>query len=351
MKFREFWPVYLRAHSLPGTRAMHYVATIVGATAAVQALVSRQPLFLLGIGLGYALAIMAHRYIERNQPLIRVNALLGVVADLRMFWLALTGALGREIADTNPQGDAAAIESASGRDLKAAAKFIRFPLLFISAAGLVAGLLDLDDLVEEGSGLHYPFIQLGAPIAAFTAALGIGIWTMSAVRPRAPLATDAPMRSAMSATEISLWRACVALVVIGAAALLAAEFAEHGLAESTQFYLAFAVLTGLTATVPIILLGTEKAAPSSASPSKPGAAIAVARRLCFLAGAVSIAAGLSMFAWQNAGFAVAIPLFAAGVLLLGAGLWLSNRARKLYSERLFRQYLGAARGDGEDLQG
>jgi hypothetical protein len=349
MKFREFWPLYLRAHSLPGTRAMHYAATIVGATAALQALVSGRPLFLLGVGLGYAIAIGAHAYIERNAPLIRVNALLGVVADLRMLWLALTGGLGREIADTKAEAGATAIDAASRKDLKAAAKFIRFPLLFVSAAGLVAGLLDLHDLVEEGSGLHYPFIQLGAPIAVFTAAFGIAVWTMSAVRPRVPLDPDAAMHSAMSATEVSLWRACVALVMIGAASLLAVEFAEHGLAESTQFYLAFAALIGLAAAVPIILLGAERPAPSPALPSRPSTAIAVGRRLCFLVGVASIAAGACVFTWQAAAFPVAMPLVAAGLLLLGSGLWLSHRARKLYSDWLFRKYLSAARGDGEDL--
>jgi|AraplaMF_Col_mMF_1032025.scaffolds.fasta_scaffold00211_20 hypothetical protein len=97
MTFREFWPCYLEAHSHPRTRAVHYVATIVGLGSAIAAAIALQPAFLLGIGIAYALAIGAHALIEKNHSMIRVNPVWGAAADLRMFCLAVTGGLHREI--------------------------------------------------------------------------------------------------------------------------------------------------------------------------------------------------------------------------------------------------------------
>jgi hypothetical protein len=352
MKFREFWTYYLRAHSLPGTRVLHYAATVIGATAAVQAIVSRQPLFLIGIALGYAVAIGAHAYIERNAPLIRVNALWGVAADLRMSWLALTGGLGREIARAESGDKPAAIHATTGLELKTAAKFIRVPLLIISGIGLAAGLLDLGDLMEEGSGLHYPFVQLGAPIAAFTAALGIGLWTMSAARSSVPPATLRAPRS-MSVSEASLWRACMTLVLIGTAAHVAAELAEHGLSESTQLYLALAAVMGLMAALPVVLLAAERAAAAAKPPPRIGAAIAIGKWLGYMGGAVQLAAGASVlagqaFGWVQDGFWAPAILILSGTAFLFAGTCALDRETKLQADRLFHRYLSQARGEQED---
>jgi hypothetical protein len=97
MTFREFWPLYLQAHSNPATRAAHYVATMIGVGSALCAAVALQPLFLLGIAVAYAIAIGAHAFVEKNRSMIRVNPVWGALADLRMFWLAATGGLESEI--------------------------------------------------------------------------------------------------------------------------------------------------------------------------------------------------------------------------------------------------------------
>ena len=97
MSFAEFWRSYLRAHSKPGTRAAHYPATTLGIAYAIAAAYYGQAvLVIIGIGCAVALAVGSHWVIERNQPLIRVNALYGAIADLRMCWLALSGRLKRE---------------------------------------------------------------------------------------------------------------------------------------------------------------------------------------------------------------------------------------------------------------
>jgi hypothetical protein len=95
--FAEFWRRYLDAHRRPGTRAAHYAATALGIVSALAALYFGQVGFMLGgIALSYALAIGSHKFIENNRPLIRVNALYGAFADLKMCWLALTGGLSQE---------------------------------------------------------------------------------------------------------------------------------------------------------------------------------------------------------------------------------------------------------------
>lgn len=89
--FAEFWRRYLDAHRKPGTRAAHYAATVLGIASTVAAIHQSEPMYMIGgIALSYAIAIGSHWMIEGNQPLIRVNALYGAVADLKMCWLALT---------------------------------------------------------------------------------------------------------------------------------------------------------------------------------------------------------------------------------------------------------------------
>jgi hypothetical protein len=97
MTFREFWPLYLQAHSHPTTRAVHYGATVIGVGSALATAITFEPVFLLGIALAYAMAIGAHAVVEKNRSMIRVNPAWGAIADLRMFWLAATGGLDREI--------------------------------------------------------------------------------------------------------------------------------------------------------------------------------------------------------------------------------------------------------------
>jgi hypothetical protein len=97
MPFRDFWRLYLDAHRRPGTRACHYVATLLGMAASVAAALTGN-IFVAagGIACAVALAVGSHRVIEHNKPLIAVNPFYGAVADVKMCWLALTGGLQRE---------------------------------------------------------------------------------------------------------------------------------------------------------------------------------------------------------------------------------------------------------------
>jgi hypothetical protein len=93
----EFWPVYLRAHSHPGTRAFHYAATLLGLTSFILTLVTGNGWYLLG-GLlaSTGLAWSGHRLFQGGHPLVfsrPVWLLWAVECELRMCSLALTGKL------------------------------------------------------------------------------------------------------------------------------------------------------------------------------------------------------------------------------------------------------------------
>jgi hypothetical protein len=97
--FKDFWPLYLRAHRHRGTRIGHYAATAIALTA-VAASIALQAIWLtaLGVVLGYAIALAAHRLIDGSKSLVTVNPVWGAVADFKMCWLALTGGLAAELA-------------------------------------------------------------------------------------------------------------------------------------------------------------------------------------------------------------------------------------------------------------
>lgn len=236
MTFHDFWPLYLRAHRLPGTRALHYFATIIGISASVEALVTLQPLvFGIGVPLSYCIAVGSHRLIEGNQPLIRVNAAWGALADLRMCWLAIIGKLEAEfakhgISEPGPVTDSA---TSSARPWLGGQAW-RHALTMASAMGVIAALTDLYDLIEPAEVLQYPAIQLGVPVAAFAAALLASCQALVAAR-QSPAATtpgsgySGPLPSRSAA---SLQRACLVLLMFGAAAFGLAEFVEHGILET-----------------------------------------------------------------------------------------------------------------------
>lgn len=242
MQFRDFWPLYLSAHRLPGTRALHYFATIFGILAAIEAVLAQEAwVFFAGIGASYAIAVSAHWFVEHNQPLIRVNAFWGAVADLRMCWLALRGRMEIEFIrrgiTTQPttelqQAGLRAVEAA-GADLLHERKridpqHVRYALLMASTAGLTVGMSDLSDLAEIMQGFGHPVIQVGAPIVAFAAALIAAFASIVFAQRYAGAPSETRDRAGAYADEKSLRRACCVLLGIGSCAFGLAEWAEHG---------------------------------------------------------------------------------------------------------------------------
>ena len=96
--FSQFWPFYLREHSKPVTRGLHYVGTSLVVLIAIgAALTANWWLFIALPVAGYFFAWVAHFGVEKNRPATFTYPLWSLAADFRMWWLWLTGRLGPEL--------------------------------------------------------------------------------------------------------------------------------------------------------------------------------------------------------------------------------------------------------------
>ena len=96
--FSDFWIYYLREHSRPATRSLHYAGTgLVIALAAAAAASGEWELLALVPVAGYGLAWLSHAAVERNRPATFTYPLWSLAADFRMFFLWLTGRLKPEL--------------------------------------------------------------------------------------------------------------------------------------------------------------------------------------------------------------------------------------------------------------
>jgi hypothetical protein len=102
--YRDFWPYYLREHSKPETRAIHFGGTFL-ATASLLALIATRRLWLIPLVLagGYGPAWIAHFLVEKNRPATFSYPLWSLISDYRMAWAWLTGRLSAELAKAGVQ--------------------------------------------------------------------------------------------------------------------------------------------------------------------------------------------------------------------------------------------------------
>ena len=97
--FGEFWLHYLREHSRPATRALHYAGTTLVIACLISGLVTgRWQLFLLMPISGYLFAWIAHFLIERNRPATFQYPLWSLAADFVMYGCWLSGRMRGELA-------------------------------------------------------------------------------------------------------------------------------------------------------------------------------------------------------------------------------------------------------------
>lgn len=102
--FAEFWPFYLREHSKPTTRALHYFGTTLVVLIAIGAVWTKSWWLLLALPLaGYFFAWIAHFGVEKNRPATFTYPLWSLAADFKMWWLWLTGRIGPELKKAGVQ--------------------------------------------------------------------------------------------------------------------------------------------------------------------------------------------------------------------------------------------------------
>ena len=96
--YDEFWDFYVSEHSLPLTRALHFVGTTLGIVLAVFFVLRGQwyyfPVFFV---VGYGFAWFAHFVIEKNKPASFRCPLWSFISDFKMIWFMITRRMGDEV--------------------------------------------------------------------------------------------------------------------------------------------------------------------------------------------------------------------------------------------------------------
>jgi hypothetical protein len=100
--YDEFWLRYLRGHSDPSTRALHYAGSLLAVAALVMAIATFDWRWLIAAPvIGYGFAWTAHYAIEGNRPETFGHPFWSLFSDYRMLLLALTWRLAPHLRRAN----------------------------------------------------------------------------------------------------------------------------------------------------------------------------------------------------------------------------------------------------------
>jgi len=96
--FAEFWPFYVREHSRPLNRTLHFIGSTLGLVCLLEAFVTRNFWFVpLGLIIGYGFAWAGHFFVEKNKPATFKYPLWSLRADWKMWSLTLFGRMDGEV--------------------------------------------------------------------------------------------------------------------------------------------------------------------------------------------------------------------------------------------------------------
>jgi hypothetical protein len=94
--YSAFFDFYLSEHAKASTRGLHYFGSACGIVALVLTVWTRQPLWILaGLVAGYGCAWAGHFFVEHNRPATFTYPLWSLMGDYHMFFLWLSGRLGK----------------------------------------------------------------------------------------------------------------------------------------------------------------------------------------------------------------------------------------------------------------
>lgn len=92
--FRAFFPFYLKEHSHPTNRRLHFAGTTLVNALIIAAIVQGKPglLWLMPLA-GYGFAWAGHFIVEKNRPATFKYPLWSLMGDYKMYGMMLTGKL------------------------------------------------------------------------------------------------------------------------------------------------------------------------------------------------------------------------------------------------------------------
>lgn len=94
MTYAEFWARYLRAHSKPSTRLLHYCGSLLALGLLAVGLAQLDWRWIVAAPVvGYGFAWTAHIAVEGNRPETFGHPFWSLISDYRMLFLWLTGRL------------------------------------------------------------------------------------------------------------------------------------------------------------------------------------------------------------------------------------------------------------------
>lgn len=98
INFTEFYPMYLREHSNPICRALHYIGSILVLAVIFTVLVTSQYMLLWSLPvIGYGFAWIGHFFIEKNRPATFTYPFYSLLGDWVMLKDFLTGKISQKL--------------------------------------------------------------------------------------------------------------------------------------------------------------------------------------------------------------------------------------------------------------